>query len=94
MRFCEILLTIQGYRRRTRESWEQSRLLRHLIASVLSSNPVGLHEFQPFPWDETEEDEGLTEEEKKQLLQQKEDEEREQRHELIQWAREYNAKRQ
>ena len=94
MTFCQILLTIQGYRRRTRESWEQSRLLRHLIASALSSERIDIHDFQPFPWDKEDETAGLTEEEKCELLAAKEQAEKEQRHALIMWAREHNRKKE
>ena len=95
MTFCQILLTIQGYRRRTRESWEQSRILRHLIASALSSERIDIHDFQPFPGDKEDgEPAGLTEEEKRELLAAKEQSEKEQRHALIMWAREHNRKKE
>lgn len=53
----EVLLFLEGARLRSRDSWEQTRLLGFTIARLMGSEMESPEELLPFPWDEGESEE-------------------------------------
>lgn len=47
----EILCYIEGYYRRLRHSWEQTRLLAYSVYSVVAENPKDIEDWMPLWFD-------------------------------------------
>ena len=68
MSFIEVESFLDGLNRRTRESWEQTRLLGYIIAQSNSTKTLKQTDILRFPWDEEEKkDTSVTNEDMKRL---------------------------
>ena len=72
LQYWEIILIVNGYRRRYRPSWEQARLIAHQVHYAMGcpkgQTPKTAEEWVPFPWDRkdsTAADDDYTDEEVK-----------------------------
>lgn len=52
MTFAEVVTFLEGLNRRNRESWEQTRVITHVIAQANSSKQLAASDVLRFPWDE------------------------------------------
>lgn len=51
MSFGEIRFFLEGYERRKRDAWEQTRLLGYITAQVNSTKSIKLTDILSFSWD-------------------------------------------
>lgn len=58
MTFGEVEAFLVGFNRRSREAWEQTRIIGHIIAQANSTKKLEQTDILRFPWDE--EDRGET----------------------------------
>lgn len=54
--YAEIGDYLEGVAERSRESWEQTRLLSFIVARVGGCDADSVEEFLPLPWDKEDED--------------------------------------
>ena len=52
MSLDEVRLYLDGYERRKRDSWEQTRILGYIMAQVNSTKPIKQTDILTFPWDQ------------------------------------------
>ena len=52
MTFAEVVAFLDGLNRRNRESWEQTRIVAHVIAQANSTKQLEASDVLRFPWDE------------------------------------------
>lgn len=51
MTLDEVRLYLEGYERRKRDAWEQTRILGYIMAQVNSTKPIKQTDILSFPWD-------------------------------------------
>ena len=69
MKSWEIHAIVKGYRRRTREHWDMTRLLGLTIANSMGAKLTSFNQYFPLPWDQNGTHE-ITEEEARELIAQ------------------------
>ena len=52
MTLDEVRLYLEGYERRKRDAWEQTRILGYIMAQVNSTKPIKQTDILTFPWDQ------------------------------------------
>ncbi|WP_455671698.1 hypothetical protein [Phocaeicola sp.] len=54
MTLTEVRYFLEGYERRKRDAWEQTRILGYITAQVNSTKSLKQTDILSFPWDEKE----------------------------------------
>lgn len=67
MTFGEVEAFLVGFNRRSREAWEQTRIIGHIIAQANSTKKLEQTDILRFPWDEEDRREAVTDDEMERL---------------------------
>lgn len=67
MTFGEVEVFLVGFNRRSREAWEQTRIIGHIIAQANSTKKLEQTDILRFPWDEDRKETAVTDDEMERL---------------------------
>ena len=69
MEFYERDYLLDNIWMKSKDNWEQARMVGFITAQTQSTKKLDMHSIMPFPWDEESKKEEISEEERQEILQ-------------------------